>query len=75
MIVCDLFNKIIDNSNVKHSIFKREYSNEFTTLAAEEFVLCNKFTKSFMEIDLKEYLINNCIRGNLFDNNFMGFSP
>ena len=54
----NLFNKIIDNSNVKHSIFKREYSNEFTTLAAEEFVLCNKFTKSFMEIDLKEYLIN-----------------
>jgi len=62
----NLFNKIIDNSDVKFSIYKREYSKEYTTLATEEFILCNKFDDSFLKITLNEYLVkNNCWSENL----------
>ena len=62
----NLLNKIIQGTDVSYSIYKRNYSKDYTTLASEEFVLCNKFDDSFVKLDLNDYLIkNNCWSKNI----------
>jgi len=57
----DLKKELIKDTNINIKHFKRNFSEKFTTIAAEEFVFCNKFDENFILQKLKNYIENkNC---------------